>query len=94
MTTTRTDQTGQQIYDSLTGFEELAINRAFKAPVEQLEKTMLGRALVFILNKRDGMKDSEAKEAALALTISTLNNEIFKADDDPESDGEDEGKDD
>lgn len=63
--------------ESLTGFEEIAIKKAFEDDVFALmntgQETMAGRALIFIEKKREGLKDAEAKNAALSLTLKDVN---------------------
>lgn len=64
--------TAQEMLQSLTGYEEIAIAKAFGEAVMDLaekDKMTFGRSLVFVAEKREGMKDPEAKDAALSLTI-------------------------
>lgn len=92
-----TDLTADEFFDSLTGYDEIAIGKAFGDLESLREKpfTFL-RALVFVDLKRQGNRDPEAKQAALELTIGALG-EYF-ADDEPEVDPDDpdseSGKDD
>lgn len=77
MTTTPTDDrpTGREFYDSLTGFDEIAIRKAFGVTVTALgdekaptgDPTMFARSLRFVAFRREGLSDAEAKEAVLAL---------------------------
>lgn len=84
--------------ESLTGFEEIAVAKAFgEDPMALKERpSTLLRALVFVDHKRQGKRDPEAKQAALELTIGDLGN--YFADEEPDLDPDDpdtdEGKDD
>lgn len=66
MTTTKTLQ---ETYDSLSGFDEIAIRREFRETVAQLvdgeDRTRMQRALVFIDLRRGGATDAEAYEQAM-----------------------------
>lgn len=87
--------TAQETYDSLTGFEEIAIRKHFGMAVNELDKFTIGRALVFAHKRRDGLKDPEAYEAALAMTRSEVQ-EFFPAEADepmPEDPETEQGKD-
>lgn len=73
--TTQTSEkpTVEEMAESLTGFEELAIKAHFDATVDSFDSgTMLLRALVFVQHTRAGMKAKDAKDAAMALTIKAL----------------------
>lgn len=64
------DKSAGQFFDTLTGFDEIAIKREFGAPITDLSKkepTTWMRALVFIHRKRAGEPDP--KQAALAMTL-------------------------
>lgn len=57
-------QTGDEVFDSLTGFEEIAIAQTFRRTVGDLAQNdplQLNRALVFALMRRSG--DLSPKEA-------------------------------
>lgn len=54
---------------SFTGYDELAIKRAFGAPLDQLEETMLARAAFFVLRRRAGDVDDQAMVAAMSASI-------------------------
>lgn len=92
MTDTPTDQPVKphpgELFLSLTGFDEIAIARAFGAPVAKIredESTLL-RVLAFVLARRDGMKDTEAHEHALNLTLGTLGGMFDTSDDEDDLD--------
>jgi hypothetical protein len=62
----------EEVFDSLTGFDEIAISQHFGRTVSELgekDQSMFGRALVFVLKRRDGASDDEARNAALGLTM-------------------------
>lgn len=68
--------TADEMIESLTGFEEIAIAKAFGGEVfdlAQTKQTTFLRALVFVQAKREGMKDSDAKQYALGLTLKDVN---------------------
>lgn len=90
------DQTVEELADSLTGFDEIAIKKAFGVPFAALapnEKGVGGdvfqflRSLVFTHRRREGDNDTTAYNAAQALTTSEVND--YFADESVES-----GKDD
>lgn len=64
--------TAEQTFDSVTGFDEIAIAQHFGRTVSELaekDASMFGRALVFVLKRRDGATDDEARTAALEMTF-------------------------
>lgn len=67
------DLTADDMFDSLTGFEEIAVKQTFGVPITELAKTdplQMVRALVFAHVKRGGVvKDSEARKVAQGLTL-------------------------
>jgi hypothetical protein len=65
---------------SLNGFDEIAISKAFDMEVFQLRKHPFKflRSLAFVDMRRNGMKDAEAKEGALNLTIDQLQDYFAK----------------
>lgn len=77
----QTDQTGEEVFDSLTGFDEIAIAQSFGHTISDLagnDPSMFSRALIFVIKRRDGATDHDAREASLALTMKE-NNEFFAA---------------
>lgn len=76
--------TADEVVDSLTGFDEIAIRNAFGMDIlksgEDQPATML-RSLAFVLNRREGMTDSDAKNAALSMTLGEVN-ALFEEDED------------
>lgn len=69
-------------FTTLNGFDEIAISKAFGQDIAVLQRTVpltYHRALVFALKRREGLKDPDAKKAALELTIRELD-DFFDAD--------------
>lgn len=85
--------TSADFLDTLTGFDELAIAKAFGKPLEELTgPSMGGRALVFVLKRRDGgMKDAEAHKYAMGLAMKAID-EHFLPNPDDELPGSEAGK--
>lgn len=76
--------TVSEMIESLTGFEEIAIAKAFDSDIFGLlnrAPTTAGRALVFIDRKRGGETDKEAKNHALSLTLKAVD-EYYAEDED------------
>lgn len=63
--------TGDEVFDSITGFEEFAIAKAFKRTLGDLAQTdplQLNRALVFTLLRRGGgLNETEAYKQAQGM---------------------------
>lgn len=64
----------EELSGSLTGYDEIAITRSFDDDLAGLRgKGTLGlRALVFVVRRREGMKDREARDAALKMPQAAL----------------------
>lgn len=72
-----------EVFDSVTGFEEIAVATHFGHTMEDLgsnDSRMFGRALVFVVKRRDGLDDAAAREAALAMPFKELNEDFFAPD--------------
>lgn len=85
------DQTAEQVFDSVTGFDEIAISTHFGRTVQELaekDASMFGRALVFVVKRREGLADDEARNAALGLTFGEF--QAFFAEPSEEEAGKDE----
>ena len=69
-----TDKTAEEVLDSLTGFDEMAIKQHFGAPISDLatDQSMLARALVFVLRRRDGNSDDDARNQVLAMSLKEI----------------------
>jgi hypothetical protein len=66
----QSDQTAEQVFDSVTGFDEIAISQHFgRTVMEMAEKdpSMFVRALIFVAKRREGATDDEARNAALEM---------------------------
>jgi hypothetical protein len=64
--------TGSEIFESLTGYDEIVIGERFGAPAEDLEGAKLGRCLIFTVKRREGLNDEEAYVAAMSLTMKAV----------------------
>lgn len=83
--------TAEEVFDSLTGFDEIAIAQHFGRTVSELaahDQSMFGRALVFVLKRRDGANDDDARNQALSLSMKEFT--AFFADTSEEESGKDE----
>lgn len=58
--------------NSLTGWDEIAIQKAFRATFEDLPGMMGTRALLFIRARREGSSDKEAHTAAMSSTVGEI----------------------
>jgi len=92
------EMTAEDFFRTMTGFDEIAISRAFSEDIADLRKKPFTfmRALVFVDFRRQGKHDVEAHQDALGVTVGEL--EDYFAEDKPEFDPEapetDQGKDD
>ena len=89
--------TQAELMESITGFDELAVDKHFGIDVyigDPSHPVTLLRALVFIDRRHHGDTDAQAKEHALGLTISAVHD--YFSDDpedfDPEEPDSDAGK--
>lgn len=85
-----TKVTVEEMIESLTGFEEIAIKKAFDSDIFNLlntAPTTAGRALVFIDKKRSGLSDKDAKNEALEMRLKDVDD--YFEDEEPEVDEED-----
>jgi hypothetical protein len=68
--------TAAEVFESLTGYDELAITRLFGANPQDVDEdgnsdlsgTMLARALIFVVEGREGKPEAEAFDAAMKMT--------------------------
>lgn len=93
----KTEATAEECFESLNGYEEIAITKAFGQEIGKLAEahpTTFARALVFIEHKRSGMTDAEAKEAVMIATLAEVNGYFTEEpeDLDPEEPDSDAGK--
>lgn len=68
----KTDLTAGEVFDSLTGHDELEIAEQFGRTIAELtdrDPSMWGRALVFVIFRREGENDRDAFVKAMGLTM-------------------------
>lgn len=71
--------TPQEVAESLTGFDEIAIKQKFGMALKPLgdeDQTQFLRALVFVLRRRDGKQDAEAFHLAQSATLAEVSEEF------------------
>lgn len=69
---TTTNVTPDEMFESLNGFDELAIERHFgntALGLTERHPTMFLRALIFVHKNREGLSPTEAHNAAMALSL-------------------------
>lgn len=74
---------------SLTGFEETTIEERFGEPIGQLMAKALskaGRALIFIVEIRNGAKTADAYKKSMGMRLVDVNSRFFEEDDEDEDD--------
>lgn len=84
-------QTAEEVFDSVTGFDEIAIANHFGATVQELaekDASMFARALIFVVKRRDGLDDNEARNAALGLSMKEFREFFAEASDEEAGKGE------
>ena len=88
----RSELTPSEMFLTLNGFDEIAIAQRFGVDVSEMTKTpgMFVRALIFVSERRDGVKDGEAFKAAMEMPFGTAQ-EYFEPE--PEDDESEEGDD-
>ena len=86
--------TSNEVFESLTGFDEVAICKWFEdiGALAEAKGSMLGRALVFIVKRREGLSDVEAHAASMALPLRDLN-KFFVDSDEESAESAESGKD-
>lgn len=64
----------EELAESLNGWEELAVQKAFGFNIDDFENqgTLGIRALAFVEFKREGQKDAAAHRAAMDLSVRAL----------------------
>lgn len=68
-----------ELIESMNGFEEMAIDKAFGAEIYDLlaTKPIRGlRACLFLVKKREGLNDVQAHQAAMATSLKNLNEQF------------------
>ena len=81
--------TVNEVIDSLTGYEELAIEKAFGDEFYDLSLVKRMRALAFVLEKRGGKNDADAKKAIMTMSQARVT-EAFSDEDDEGDEGDEE----
>ncbi|WP_395691799.1 hypothetical protein [Nocardioides sp.] len=81
--------TAEEMAESLTGFDEIAIEKHFGIDIytdSETKGVKALRALVFVDLRRGGKSDDQAKQAAMEMALRDAN--TYFADDEPELDPE------
>lgn len=78
--------TATQMVRSLTGWDEVAIERMFRSKVGDLSSTMAARAAVFVQLRREGGDDRNAYGQAMGMTLGEVEEGFFA--DEPDTDGQ------
>jgi hypothetical protein len=86
------EQTVEEMTQSLTGFDEIAIAQRFGAEFSDLAQSnplRLQRAVIFVAERRkhfatgNGFQDDEAYQTAMELPLSALETYFASGEDDP-----------
>ncbi|KAA1424310.1 hypothetical protein [Nocardioides antri] len=78
-----------EVIETLTGFEEIAIEKQFGNNWQDLAgdaQTMFLRALVFVLLRRDGKNDLEAKQEVMEMTLRECKDRFLDDEEEPNPD--------
>ena len=90
-----TDMTAEDVINSLTGFDEIAIETHFGVSLTDLERkpTTALRACIFVVKTREGMSAADAKQAAMGMPLGEAN-DYFASDEeiDPDDPDTESGK--
>lgn len=73
--TTPVVPTADEVFDSLTGHDEMAIGQHFGRVIGDLlvsDASMYARALIFVLKRRDGDSDDDARTVVLDMPMSEV----------------------
>ena len=78
---------GDEMFNSLTGFDEIAVAKSFgRSPLDLAranEETNLLRALVFVDLRRNGSSDADAYQAVMGMSLKDIAGYFAAADADP-----------
>lgn len=80
------DITADEMFDALTGFEEIAISKSFGRTVVELansDQLQLGRALIFAHLRRSGIKDVAAYKQAQEMGTRQARDYFQPSEDEP-----------
>ena len=86
-------QTADEIFESLNGYDEIAIAQQFGSVVGDLaqhNQSMFARALVFIIKRREGASDEAAKTAVMEMPVKELTEYLTAEETSEEEVGKDE----
>lgn len=78
--------TADEFMETLTGYDEIAIEKAFSKDVMGLAQgapTTLLRSLVFVEKRREGLSDKDAKDAVLQMSLREVNERFAQDDEEP-----------
>jgi hypothetical protein len=81
--------TAEEAAESLTGFDEIAIEQMFRKDISDLSGTMSMRAIMFVLYRRNGQSDSDAFRAVMAAPLKEIQAGFAEVDE-GKADGSDE----
>jgi hypothetical protein len=98
----KTELTVNEVMESLSGFDEIAVEKHMNYDIYTDEETgnarpvLLLRCLVFVMERRGGLKDAEARMVAMEMRVGDVNDYFGDEPDelDPEEPETAEGKDD
>lgn len=71
--------TALEVSESLSGFDEEAIERAFGKEYDDLNGRNTLRALIFTMRRREGLDDAKAKKAAMEVPMGQLTDHFAAA---------------
>lgn len=87
----RSELTAQQVRDSVSGYEELAIEEKFGHIYEEIAQTrpsMFGRALLFTLKRREGVVDVDAYDAVMKMSLQEVSDSFAEPSEEEEGKGD------
>lgn len=86
MTETTTKPLMSDVVKSLTGYDEIAIAKEFGHDFEIVlnKPLVLGRALIFIEKRREGLTDKDAKKSAMNMRLGDVDDYFDEEPDDAE----------
>lgn len=87
--TKATKPTYSEAVDTLTGYEEIAIENQFGDEFFGLSIVKRMRALAFVFEKREGLSDKDAKKKIMSLSQAAIG-EYFSDEDDEDDEGDED----
>lgn len=76
--------TASELLDSLTGFDEIAIEKAFGKTLDEMGQRDLARALIFVKERRfNNLPDAKAREVAMSLPMGQLDDQFAPSENEP-----------